>query len=169
MASRVGIGLGSNLGDRIANLRTARDLQCALTPDGAHFEQAPIYQSEPVNCPDNSPDFFNTVIEIDYAGEPTRLLENTQAIEYHLGRRSSPEPNAPRVIDIDILYFGDQVLDAGVILIPHPRLIHRRFVLQPLADIRPGLKLPGDRSTIRDHLLHLDSAEGELNLMQAQW
>ena len=169
MAARVGIALGSNLGDRLANLRAARNLLRALTPDGAHFEQAPIYQSEPVDCPEDAPDFFNTVVEIDSVGEPARLLEDTQAIEYHLGRRPSPEPNAPRVIDIDILYFGDRVIDAGIIVIPHPRMIHRRFVLQPLADIRPIMTLPGDRVTISEHLRRLDSSESELTLTQAQW
>ena len=169
MATRVGIALGSNLGDRLANLRAARDLLRALTPEGAHFEQAPIYQSEPVNCPDDSPDFFNSVIELDYAGEPTRLLEDTQAIEFHLGRQPSSEPNAPRVIDIDILYFDDQVIDVGVMIIPHPRMTHRRFVLQPLADIRPHMTLPGDRVTISEHLRRLDSSENDLILTQAKW
>jgi len=169
MASRVGLALGSNLGDRLANLRSARKLLRGLTPVGVHYEQAPVYQSEPVNCPPNSPDFFNTVIELDYVGSPLQLLQDTQAIEFHLGRESVREPNAPRVIDIDILYFDELVIDAGIIVIPHPEITHRRFVLQPLAEIRPHLTLPGDRVTISEHLRRLDSGEAELTLVQAQW
>ena len=169
MATRVGIALGTNLGDRIGNLRAARELLRGLTPVGVHFEQAPIYQSEPVDCPDDAPDFYNTVIELDYVGEPAQLLEDTQAIEFHLGRQASAAPNAPRVIDIDILYFDQLVIDAGLVVIPHPRMIHRRFVLQPLAEIRPQLTLPGDRVTISEHLRRLDSGERELTLVQAQW
>lgn len=169
MATRVGIALGSNMGDRIGNLRAARDLLRGLAPDGVHFEQAPIFQSEPVDCPKGSPDFFNTVIELDYVGAPVRLLEDTQAIEFHLGRKPSAELNAPRVIDIDILYFDDQIIDAGIVVIPHPRMTHRRFVLQPLSEIRPQLTLPGDRVTISEHLRRLDSEEPELTLVQAQW
>ena len=169
MASRVGIALGSNLGDRIANLRTARDLLRNLSPEGVHFEQAPIYQSEPVNCPEGSPDFFNTVIELDYIGKPAELLEDTQGIELHLGRQPGNPPNAPRIIDIDILYYDECVIDAGILVIPHPRMVDRRFVLQPLADIRPLLTLPGDPITIREHLQHLDSGETEPVLVQAKW
>ena len=169
MATRVGLALGSNLGDRIANLRAARELLRGLSPVGVHYVQAPVFQSEPVDCPEDSPDFFNTVLELDYVGEPNQLLEDTQAIEYHLGRNSAQEPNAPRVIDIDILYFDDLVIDAGIIVIPHPKMIHRRFVLQPLSEIRPHLTLPGDRVTISEHLRRLDSGEHELTLVQAQW
>ena len=169
MATRVGIALGSNLGDRLANLRAARDLLRALTPDGVHFEQAPLYQSEPVNCPEESPDFFNTVIELDYIGEPAKLLEETQGIEYHLGRDPGAESNSPRAIDIDILYFDDRIIDAGLIVIPHPRMTHRRFVLQPLSDIRPLMTRPGDRISISGHLQHLDSGEPELTFIQARW
>lgn len=169
MASRVGLALGSNVGDRLTNLRAARDLLRKLAPVGVHYEQAPVYQSEPVDCPAGSPDFFNTVIELDYVGKPVQLLGDTQAIEFHLGRQTARERNAPRVIDIDILYFDDLVLDAGLLVIPHPELTHRRFVLQPLSEIRPHLVLPGDRVTISEHLRRLDSGEPELALVQAQW
>ena len=169
MATRVGLALGSNLGDRLANLREARELLRGLSPVGVHYEQAPVYQSEPVDCPPDSPDFFNTVVELDYVGEPMRLLEDTQAIEYHLGRETLRERNAPRVIDIDILYFDDLVIDAGLLILPHPELTHRRFVLQPLAEIRPHLTLPGDRTTITEHLRRVDSGEPELTMIQADW
>lgn len=169
MANRVGIALGSNLGNRLTHIRKARNMLRKLMPEDAHYLQAPVYQSEPVNCPPDSPDFFNTVIEIDYIGLPYELLEYTQGIEFHLGRGTVYQQNAPRVIDVDILYFGKETVSGGILTIPHPLLTHRRFVLQPLADIRPRLVLPGDTATITEHLQHLDSGEPPLSLVQSDW
>ncbi len=124
------------------------------------------------------------MIELDYVGEPAKLLEDaqaiedhlgrepgagSQAIEDHLGREPGAGPNSPRIIDIDILYFDDLTIDTGIVIIPHPRITHRRFVLQPLAEIRPLMTLPGDHVTISKHLQHLDSGEPELTLIQAKW
>lgn len=169
MGNRVGIALGSNLGNRLTHLRDARDLLRGLVEEETLYLQAPVYQSEPVDCSDRSPDFFNTVVEIDYIGEPYELLMKTQGIEFHLGRESVYEPNAPRIIDLDILYFGDKSLDDEILSIPHPRLTDRRFVLQPLNDIRPNLILPGDQVTISKHLRHLESDESPLTLVQTTW
>ncbi|MGJ8657472.1 MAG: 2-amino-4-hydroxy-6-hydroxymethyldihydropteridine diphosphokinase [Akkermansiaceae bacterium] len=169
MATRVGIALGTNLGNRLTHLRGAREMLRQLADVDSHYLEAPIYQSEPVGCGEDSPDFYNTVIEIDYIGKPYDLLAKTQGIEFHLGREAVYERNAPRIIDVDILYFGDEVLRDEILTIPHPRLIHRRFVLQPLSDIRPDLILPGDEVTISEHLLHLDTDEPLLNLVQSGW
>lgn len=166
---RVGIALGSNLGRRLNHLQDARDLLRAIAAPGTPVLQAPVYQSEPVACPDGSPDFYNTVVEIDFPGTPAELLGRTQAIEFKLGRQANPERNAPRVIDVDILYFGDETIDTGWLILPHPRLVQRRFVLQPLADIRPDLILPGDRTNIAGHLRHLDMDEPQLVLVQSGW
>lgn len=133
------------------------------------LRQAPIYQTEPVDCPADSPDFYNTVVEIGYTGSPHDLLDATQGIEFHLGRTAVPERNAPRVIDVDILYFGSERIDGEILDLPHPRLTSRRFVLQPLADIRPDLILPGDQVSIAEHLRHLDSSEPSLVTVQATW
>jgi len=169
MATRVGIALGSNLGNRLAHIKLARDMLRKLAPEDVTYAQAPIYQSEPVDCPDDSPDFFNTVIEIDYIGSPHQLLDYTQGVEFHFGRGIVYQQNAPRIIDIDILYFGNETLDGGILTIPHPKLTHRRFVLQPLADVCPELILPGDKATIAEHLHHLDSDEPPLTLVQTNW
>jgi len=163
-----GIALGSNLGNRLRNLQDARDLLQRIAEPGSLL-QAPIYQTEPVACPEESPDFYNTVVEIRYAGSAQDLLDATQAIELRLGRLASPERNAPRVIDVDILYFGDQRIDGALLELPHPRLTSRRFVLQPLADIRPDLLLPGDQVSIAEHLRRLDSQEPPLVTVQAVW
>lgn len=166
--SRVSIALGSNLGNRLKHLQDARDLLRKLALPGS-LRQAPVYQTEPVACPPDSPDFYNTVIEIGYTGTPHDLLDATQAIEFRLGRISSSEVNAPRVIDLDILYFGSDRIDGEILDLPHPRLTSRRFVLQPLADICPELVLPGDQVTIAEHLRHLDSNEPPLVSVQATW
>ena len=173
MATRVGIALGSNLdsplGDRLSNIKLARDLLEKLTPDGTELIQAHVYQSEPLDCPEDSPVFLNTVIELSYDGSPGELLRQTQAIERQLGRDVIREKNAPRIIDIDILYFGTDLYHDASLTLPHPEMTRRRFVLQPLADIRPDLILPGDDITIADHLQHLDSAEPPLSLEQVNW
>ncbi|MFT5905473.1 MAG: 2-amino-4-hydroxy-6-hydroxymethyldihydropteridine diphosphokinase [Cryomorphaceae bacterium] len=169
MATRVGIALGTNLGNRLTHLRKARDMLRQLVDPDSHYLQAPIYQSEPVDCREGAPDFYNTVIEIDYIGAPYELLAKTQGIEFHLGREAVYERNAPRIIDIDILYMGDEKMQDEILTIPHPRLIHRRFVLQPLNDICPNIILPGDEVTISEHLLHLESDEPLLNIVQSVW
>ena len=169
MATRVGIALGTNLGNRLTHLRDARDMLRALVDPDSLYLQAPIYQSEPVDCREGSPDFYNTVIEIDFIGKPYELLAKTQGVEFHLGRESVYERNAPRIIDVDILYFGSDVIKDEILTIPHQRLIHRRFVLQPLNDIRPNLILPGDDVSISVHLRHLETDEPPLNLVQGTW
>lgn len=166
---RVGIALGSNLGRRLVHLQEARDMLRRMMPRGAKLLQSPIFQTAPVNCPPNSPDFYNTVIEISYRGTPQELLEKTQEIEEKLGRLPQVLRNAPRSIDVDLLYFGDKRVDSEDLILPHPRLTLRRFVLKPLAEIRPDLILPGDTATIAEHLEHLDSSEPELSLVQSAW
>ena len=98
-------------------------------------------------------------MEIGWEGDPFALLELSQTIERDLGRTSSFERNAPRVIDVDLLYFGDQIIDTEALVLPHPRLGERRFVLQPLAGIRPGLILPGHTQSIAKLLENLASDE----------
>lgn len=166
---RVGLALGSNLGNRLANLRAAWDLLVLLGRPGGSFLQAPVYQTAPVQCPPDSPDFYNTVVEIGYDGTPADLLEQTQRIEVNLGRTAAAPRNAPRVVDVDLLYFGDLRVAASGLVLPHPRLTRRRFVLQPLADIRPDLKLPGDPLSIAEHLRRLTSDEPPLTLVRLAW
>jgi 2-amino-4-hydroxy-6-hydroxymethyldihydropteridine diphosphokinase len=165
---RAGIALGSNLGNRLRHLQEARDMLLKVALPGSLI-QAPIFQTEPVDCPPDSPDFYNTVVEIGYTGTPHELLDITQAIEFRLGRTAAPERNAPRVVDVDILYFGQERIDGEILDLPHPRLTSRRFVLQPLAEIRPELILPGDQVSIAEHLRHLESNEPPLVTVQAVW
>lgn len=159
---RVGIALGSNLGDRLAHLHAAREALREIATPGEPFLQAPTYQTEPLLCPPESPFFYNSVVEIAYDGDPFELLELTQTIERKIGRTGAPERNAPRVIDVDLLYFGDRIIDAENLVLPHPRIGERRFVLQPLAGIRPDLVLPGQSRDIASLLNHLVSEESPL-------
>jgi 2-amino-4-hydroxy-6-hydroxymethyldihydropteridine diphosphokinase len=159
---RVGIALGSNLGDRLAHLRAASKALREIATPGEPFLQASVYQTEPLLCPPGSPFFYNSVVEIAYEGDPFELLELTQTIERKLGRTGAPERNAPRVIDVDLLYFGDRIIDSENLVLPHPRIGERRFVLQPLAEIRPDLVLPGQTRTIASLLVTLVSQEPPL-------
>jgi 2-amino-4-hydroxy-6-hydroxymethyldihydropteridine diphosphokinase len=159
---RAGIALGSNLGDRRANLRAAFDCLGKIATPGAPLLAAPIYQTEPLLCPPGSPYFYNSAVEIGFEGTAFELLEITQGIERKLGRQIAFVRNAPRIIDVDLLYFGDEVIDSGLLVLPHPRIAERRFVLQPLAAIRPGLVLPGDERNISQLLDDLKSDEPPL-------
>lgn len=154
---RVGIALGSNLGDRAANLQAARDRLREIATTGEPFLEASDYQTEPLHCPPGSPTFHNSVVEIAWDGNPFELLEITQAIELELGRTQTPERNAPRVIDLDLLYFGDQIIDTEALVLPHPRIAERLFVLEPLAEIRPDLRLPGSARSAKELLIGLAS------------
>jgi len=166
--ARSTIALGSNLGNRLAHLQKARDCLKTLARPGT-FLQSPVYQTTPLQCPDQSPDFFNAVVDFHYEGSHQQLLSHTQAIEFHLGRTAAAEANAPRIIDIDLLLFDDLIYNDGLLETPHPRLLYRRFVLEPLADIRPEARLPQDHLTIRDHLQHFETTEPPLILVQAIW
>jgi 2-amino-4-hydroxy-6-hydroxymethyldihydropteridine diphosphokinase len=168
MATRAVIALGSNLGDRLAHLQQARDALCALDLT-ENFLQSSIYQTAPVLCPDDSPDFFNAVISIDYLGTARELHQETRAIELSLGRCTATERNAPRVIDLDILLFGDEIIEEPELSIPHPRLHLRRFVLEPLCEIHPHLMIPGLQGTIQAHLSLLTAQESELILVTSEW
>lgn len=136
---RAGIALGSNLGDSAALIDEAvsRLIERAAVP-GEPVLRAPILRTAPVDCPPGSPDFINTVVEIAYAGQPLELLAITQEIETSLGRVRSVR-NAPRLIDLDLLYLGNILWQDDRLTLPHPRMFTRPFVLGPLSVIRPDL------------------------------
>lgn len=159
---RAGIALGSNLGDRIGSLRAAVAALRGLSVPGEAFLAAAIYVTRPQDCPPGSPEFLNTVVEIGFEGSARELLDATLAIETALGRVRSAVPNAPRPIDLDLLYFGNEIISSTDLTLPHPRIVRRRFVLQPLADIRPALVLPGFPCSIRESLARLEDGEAPL-------
>ena len=103
---------------------------------------APLYETEPLDCPEGSPKFLNTVVEAHYTGDLLALLDHTQAIEHRLGRTRSGLRNEARVIDIDLLSVEGVALVTERLILPHPRLHERLFVLEPLANLRPDMILP---------------------------
>ena len=160
---RAGIALGSNLGDRLAHLRRARALVLGLPGVTPPTADSRVYETEPVQSGPEAGAYLNAVVEIEYEGQPITLLDGLQRIEAEFGRPSKRPRNAPRTIDLDILYAGNLVLSNEEVVIPHPRLHLRRFVLTPLADIRPGLILPGQQQPVAALLAGLvDSSAVEL-------
>ena len=160
---RAGVALGSNLGDRLAHLRLARERVLALPAVSAPDLGSRVYETEPVGSGPDAGAYLNAVLEIEYDGQPITLLDGLQRIEADFGRPSKRPRNAPRTLDLDILYAGNLVLSNAEVVIPHPRLHLRRFVLTPLADIRPDLILPGHQENVAALLAHLhDPARVEL-------
>ncbi|HET6409016.1 MAG TPA: 2-amino-4-hydroxy-6-hydroxymethyldihydropteridine diphosphokinase [Chthoniobacteraceae bacterium] len=145
---RAGIALGSNLGDRLANLRAGRNRVLEIAGVSGPLLSSRVYETDPVDTAPNSGPFLNAVIEIEFIGQPIDLLEGLQHIESALGRPSKRPRNSPRTLDLDILYAGNLVLSNEEVVIPHPRLHQRRFVLSPLSDIRPDLVLPGQEKSV---------------------
>ncbi len=149
---RIGVALGSNLGDRLANLRAARKAIADLTGAKGSVLESPVYETEPVGCEPGAGQFLNAVLEIEYNGDPTDLLQKLIRIEESLGRDRNHARNVSRKIDIDLLYAGELNVENEQLQLPHPRLHLRKFVLQPLADFRPELILPNQTKTVRELL-----------------
>jgi 2-amino-4-hydroxy-6-hydroxymethyldihydropteridine diphosphokinase len=153
---RTAVALGSNLGDRLENLRAARRQIPNLTDAQPPVLSSPIYETDPVDCELCAPKFLNAVVEFGYNGDPLRLLKKLESIEESLGRPREHARNISRKIDIDLLYVGDTRINDQQLELPHPRMHLRKFVLQPLADIRPELILPGQTKTVRELLAQLN-------------
>jgi 2-amino-4-hydroxy-6-hydroxymethyldihydropteridine diphosphokinase len=157
---RIGITLGSNLGDRMANLRAARQAVVDLASDESPVLASAVYETEPVGCEPGACKFLNAVVEIEYDGDPSELLEQLVRVEESLGRERDHAKNVSRKIDIDLLYADDLNVNNERLQLPHPRMHLRKFVLQPLADIRPDLLLSEQRKTARELLAQIkDSAK----------
>lgn len=154
---RAGIALGSNLGDRLENLRAARNAIVDLAGTSPVSASA-IYETEPVDCEPGAAGFLNAVLEFEFEGEPGDLLRKLKQIEMAMGRPADHARNTSRKIDIDLLYFGEAKIDNEQMKVPHPRMHLRRFVLQPLSDIRPELVLPGQTKTVGELLALLDDS-----------
>jgi len=161
---RTAVALGSNLGERMENLRAAREAIVDLGGVTSPILSSSIYETDPVACEPDAKKFLNAVLEFDYDGDPAELLARLRRIEESLGRARNHEQNRSRTIDLDLLYFGDRKIDNEELRLPHPRMHLRRFVLAPLADIRPELILPGQTKTVRELLAWLDESDKVLRL-----
>jgi 2-amino-4-hydroxy-6-hydroxymethyldihydropteridine diphosphokinase len=161
---QVFIGLGSNLGDRDAYLEMARR---ALTgSEGILLVRASsLYETEPVGYTEQGW-FLNQVVEIAAVLDPWELLGLLQGIEQDLGRQRLIRWG-PRVVDLDLLLYGDAVLNGPKLIVPHPRLYERSFVLAPLAEIAPDHLHPGGKTTL-EHLQALGTGQKIRLFRQAQ-
>ena len=152
---KVYLGLGANLGDRQGNLLRAVEI---LSQWGQIEELSSLYESEPVGYLEQPP-FLNAVCELTTTLTAEELLAVVKNIESALSRTPSFR-NAPRPIDIDILFYGEQVMNSPHLTIPHPRLEERAFVLVPLAEIAPDLVHPVSGITVREMMERLGSLKG---------
>ena len=165
---RTAVALGSNLGDRLENLRAARRQITELHRVQPPILSSGIYETEPVDCEAGALKFLNAVVEFDYEGNPVQLLEQLVRIEESLGRKRDHRKNVSRTIDIDLLYCGDRQIDNKRLQLPHPRMHLRKFVLQPLADIRPELIVPSQTKAI-GQLLAQRKESGEMIRLTDDW
>jgi 2-amino-4-hydroxy-6-hydroxymethyldihydropteridine diphosphokinase len=153
------ISLGSNLGDsRQVLLEAIAQLQ-RLSDDPLVLSS--LWQTSPVDCPPGSPPFVNAVVGLrTRAGEsPETLLQKLRDLEVEFGRRPKQVLNEPRILDLDLISFGEEIRVGPHLTLPHPRAHVRRFVLQPLCDFAPGLILPGQTQNVRQLLAALPAAE----------
>jgi len=142
------LSLGSNLGDRERMLRSA--LAALEAPDLRIRRVSSIYETEPLELRDQ-PWFLNLVAEAETDLFPRQLLARIRKVEIQLGRKRLRR-GGPRTIDIDILFYGQAVIDSAELVIPHPRLSERRFVLEPLAELSPDFRHPVTRLTVAEML-----------------
>jgi 2-amino-4-hydroxy-6-hydroxymethyldihydropteridine diphosphokinase len=152
------LALGTNLGDRLANLRAAID---ALAPSVLHRQSSRIYETLPWGYTDQ-PAFLNMAVKCETDLEPESLLKRLKQIEVRVGRVESFRWG-PRLIDVDILFYDDLILNTPPLVIPHPRLHERAFVLVPLADIAPDFVHPVLKKTITQLLADCDTSGVKLH------
>lgn len=144
------IGLGSNMGRREKNISAALNA-LESTREIEVVKASSLYETEPVGGPEDQPRFLNAAAHLRTTLTPERFLTVCQQIESSLGRKRDI-PWGPRTIDLDVLFFADEIRSSPELMIPHPLLHERRFVLEPLAEIAPDLAHPTMDQTVRELL-----------------
>jgi 2-amino-4-hydroxy-6-hydroxymethyldihydropteridine diphosphokinase len=166
--TRAGIAFGSNIADRLRHLTMARTMIAELADMRLPMLASAVYETEPVGCEPGVESFLNGVVEIGWEGEASALHQALRGIEMRLGRPATHQKNAAREIDLDLLYFGEAQISTADLKVPHPRMHERRFVLQPLADIRPELVLPMQSHRVAELLRELPESP-RVVAADAQW
>jgi GTP cyclohydrolase-4 len=149
------LGLGANIGNRTQNFEKALD----MLSQGAQVKQvSSFYETEPIGY-SNQPQFLNAVCRISTSLSPEQLLALIKEIEATLGRKPSFR-NAPRPIDIDILFYDEQIINSKELIIPHPRIEERAFVLIPLAELAPDMVNPANDKKVSEMLDNVEGRDG---------
>ena len=148
------VALGANMGDRAGTIRAALERLDAL-PGVSVEAVSSLAETDPVGPVLDQPMFLNGATRLETELQPRELLDALLAVEAELGRVRTGPPGGPRPIDLDLLLFDERLLDEPGLTVPHPRLHERRFVLEPLAELQPGLKVPG-KGTVEALLAKLD-------------
>lgn len=166
----LGFSLGTNLGDRLAFLSAAKR-ELLKVPGTKLAACSSVYETAPVDVSAEfaSLKFLNCVVILDSGIHSKGWLDRIHAIETAMGRVRTGDRNAPRPIDIDILYAGDEIIDSGGLRVPHPRWAARRFVVQPLAEVRPGLVIPGAGRSVQEIFRQLPEDGQETVLFAKEW
>jgi 2-amino-4-hydroxy-6-hydroxymethyldihydropteridine diphosphokinase len=162
--AEVYLGLGSNVGDRVGHLRRAL---LALRVAVAIEKVSSLWETEPVGMRDQ-PNFLNAALRARTDQSPRALLAALIAIEQRLGRRRRA-PDGPRTIDLDLLAYDGRSIDEPGLVVPHPRMEGRRFVLAPLAEIAPALRLRAGAPTVAELLASLAQAEAVEPYPDPEW
>ena len=165
----IGFSLGSNMYNRKRLLMQAKNLLLSA-PRTCFVDQSPIYETTPVDVkPEYSKmTYLNSVVILESELPVESWLSYIGKIETNLGRVRTEDRNAPRPIDIDIIYAGEQVIDGDELEVPHPRWAERRFVVQPLCDVRPDRVLPESHKSVAEILRTLPEDEG-LSVFDERW
>jgi 2-amino-4-hydroxy-6-hydroxymethyldihydropteridine diphosphokinase len=152
------IGFGANLGDPRAMFAAAKE-EISGIPLTTFRRSSSLYETEPVNLSDGGPTFLNAVIEVETNLSPVELISETRKVERKLGKPETHSSDKSRVLDLDLLLFGDIIFDNGDLQIPHPRMTQRAFVLAPLAEIAKEARHPALDKTVGDLLTLLPDEE----------
>jgi 2-amino-4-hydroxy-6-hydroxymethyldihydropteridine diphosphokinase len=164
------VALGANLGDARATLRWARGELSELADDD--FRSSSLWESQPWECPPGSPTFLNAVVVFrHHARDPAELLAMLHGIEAEAGRaQGKGVTNAPRELDLDLLFFGEAFLTTSALTLPHPRALERAFVMAPLAELAATMVWPGSKQTVASLLSGLSSeSRADCTRIEGAW